>query len=640
MSNGTSSGRGVRDLGIPLIPANLNPEVRTGMPNAPPRSRYPERVHSPAMLTSEGPVRAPDRATGPAATRQRRRPHFYDPAPWLVGIVALGMRLATAASGPTDWDSVQYASAVHRFDVTHGLPQPPGYWLYIEAGRALEGVSGLSAVHALVVMAALASAVGAGLAVVAGRELGGWWMGAAAGAIVATSPFVWFNGSIVATYSFDMLACSLLIILAWRARPGSWHGVWAVAALGLLAGFRPSMVEAFVLLVLIAVIASTRRWGHLVMTPVVGAASVALWWVPMVLQQPGGAAAWLRATRIEIAGAAQSTSIFDTIAGGHLNFGTFAGYTVVALAPLAAVAAVAAVVLALRRAARHGRTGGERPGATGAEWAAPVWDHPWYQTKGAILGAAIIPPVAIVTLVQFATGGYLLAFLPASVIALLLPVATLNRRIGWDRTTSRYSPVWLTLTSLAVVVIVALGTQRFLSGNGVLPARWLRPTTGGLWLQQARYQAPYPDTRAAIERADTVDSALVGLGPLVNPARDVIVFDTLDGGATIYRNAGYALADIPIALIEPGQALYNEFHRVLYYARSSSVAVGPSGSVYLIASPALPGLASLVAQGYAIAVSTPRPIGDFQVWQILPNTSILGVSLVSRAGPKPLGKGI
>ncbi len=33
---------------------------------------------------------------------------------------------------------------------------------------------------------------------------------------------------------------SLLIILAWRARPGSWHGVGAVVALGLLAGFRQS----------------------------------------------------------------------------------------------------------------------------------------------------------------------------------------------------------------------------------------------------------------------------------------------------------------------------------------------------------------------------------------------------------------
>ena len=58
-----------------------------------------------------------------------------------------------------------------------------------------------------------------------------------------------------------------------------------------------------------------------------------------------------------------------------------------------------------------------------------------------ILGAAIIPPVLVVTLIQFAKGGYLLAYLPAAVILLLLPLGALNRtstpgraprRCGWS----------------------------------------------------------------------------------------------------------------------------------------------------------------------------------------------------------------
>ena len=572
-------------------------------------------------------------------------------APWLVAAATLVLRLATAARGPTDWDSAQYASAVDRFDVTHGSPQPPGYWLYVEAGRAVRALSGLGTIHSLVVVTAGASALGVGLAVVAGRDLGGRWTGIATGVIVATSPFAWFSGSIVATYSFDLVACPALIILAWRARPGSWHGVWAVVVLGLLAGFRQSIIQAFAVLAVIAIVASTRRWGRLTITALAGVASVALWLVPMVIQQPGGIHAWLRATRIEATGAAQATSILDHARGGHLNLGTFAAYTVVALAPLAAVALVGAVALMIRGLIRFLRSDTNSASVDpdfsdrhdhpiGAFGTDSGWHRPWYQAKGTILAAAIVPPVAIVGLIQFAKGGYLLAYLPAAVIALLLPVAALGRRVAQPGAAARYSPVWLVLTSLSVALVAALGTQRFIDGNGVLPQRWLRPTTGELWLQQARYQAPYADTRAAIVSADTIDAALKDLGPVVNPTRDVIVFDTVDGGANIYRNAGYALPTIPIALIQPGGVLYNQFHGALYYARGNSVAVAPSGSVFLVASPTIPGLASLTAQGYALPVSTPRPIGDYRVWQLLPGTTVLGVHLIPRSGPRSLGTGI
>ena len=173
----------------------------------------------------------------------------------------------------------------------------------------------------------------------------------------------------------------------------------------------------------------------------------------------------------------------------------------------------------------------------------------------------------------------------------------------------------------------------------MLPERWLRPS-GSLWIEQPRYQAPYADTLAAIRSADSVDTALGGLGPQVRPGRDVVVFDVPDGGSNLYRNAGWALPDDRIALIGPGYVLYNQLHGALYYASGATAEVGPSGSVFLVASPALPGLASLVAQGYALPVSTPLPIGGYRVWQVLPGVSILGVRIVARAGPRPLGHGI
>ncbi len=582
-------------------------------------------VVAPAETASSAPT-----MTRAERRRQARRPARLTAMPWIVALVTLVLRLLTAATGPTDWDSAQYAAAVGHFDVTHGQPQPPGYWLYVVAGRLIHQVTGLGTIHSLVLVAALASAAAAGLTAVAGRDLGGWWVGLAAGAIVATCPFAWFSGSIVATYSFDMLACALLIILAWRARPGSWHGVAAVVVLGILAGFRQSIVQSFAVLALVAVTGSTRRWTRLVVTVAAGAAAIGVWLVPMSLSQPGGFTTWLHATRTEATGAARSTSVLDHAAAGSANLGTFAAYTAVALGPLIVLALVAGVALGLRsltsspnRPGAPDRGGSAHPGTAG-------WRRPWYQTPTAVLGAAIVPPMALVALVQFAKGGYLLAYLPAAVIALLLPLAALNRGRWWG---------WMAITSVGIVVVAVLGAQRFLDGNGVLPQRWV-VLSGGLWFQQTRYQAPYADTRATIRSADTIDTALAGLGPSVDPGRDVVVFDTVDDGGAIYRNAGWALPADRVALVSPGAVVYNQQDGALYYASGDTIEVGPSGSAYLVASPALPGLASLIARGAARPVPTKLPIGDLRVWRIAPGTGILGVQVVATPGHRPLGTGI
>jgi 4-amino-4-deoxy-L-arabinose transferase-like glycosyltransferase len=554
--------------------------------------------------------------------------------PVLTGVIALVLRLLTAATGPTDWDSAQYAAAVGHYDVTHGQPQPPGYWLYVACGRLIHELFGLGVVHSLVVVSALASAAATGMTALAGRDLGGRWVGLAAGLIMATSPFVWFSGSIVATYSFDALACALLIDLAWRARPGSWHGIGAAVAFGLLAGFRQSIVQSFFLLALIAVVAATRRWTRLGVTVTAGVAAAAVWFVPMALEQPGGVAAWWRATRIESTGAAHATSVLDHAPGGATNLGTFAAYTVMALAPLAALTVLAALVLAIRRLV------GAHPAGRHTHRPLP---RPWYQRRIAILAAAILPPVALVSLVQFAKGGYALAYFPAATIALLLPVAAVIRRAR-----SGTAGLWLSIATVGVVAVAALSAQRFLDGAGVLPTNWTSSPAGkgglGLWVGQPRYQAPYADTRSAIDQSDQLDIGLRTLAPHLRFGRDVVVLDTLDGGVSFYRGAGWALPDARIALVAPGQVVYNEQGGALYYAEGTpagaSVAVGPSGSVVLVASPALPGLARLAAAGDLTLLSMARPIGDYRVWQVRPGVTILGVPVVERAGRRPLGGGV
>ncbi len=468
--------------------------------------------------------------------------------PLAIAAVTLVLRLLTAACRP---DRLGLGPVRLRAQPLRRDPRAattPGYWLYVTSGRFLHEIVGMGAIAGLVLVAALASAAAAGMTAVAGKDLGGWWVGLAAGAVVTASPFAWFSGSTVSTYSFDMLACSSLMVLAWRARPGSWHGLGAVVAFGLLAGFRQSIFQSFALLALIAVIGSTRRWSRLAITVLAGVASVGIWLVPMALEQPGGISAWARATWQEATGAARLTSVLDHAPGGATNLGTAAGYTVVALGPLALLSLAAGVALVVRRLVTGPAEPAGDPLAAPRVVAAnlrvlPRWTRPWYQGRTAILGAAIVPPVLIVTLVQFAKGGYLLAYLPAATIALLLPLGALGRALDRRRGGSqRVSRPWMVITSIGVVAVVALGAQRFLAGDGVLPDQWVR-SAGPVWLVQPRYQAPYLDTRATIRGADSIDGGLAALAPAVASGHDIVVFDDLDGGQNLYRDAGWALPD-------------------------------------------------------------------------------------------------
>ena len=618
-------------------PREWSPRPATAPPSLPPWRDDLTLQHRPVDIEAHRPTRSD-------LQRARRRRSHWVVVPWVLALGTLATRLLTGARGPTDWDSAQYASAANHFDVAHGQPQPPGYWLYVEAGRAVHVLTGMGVVASLVLVAALASAAGVGLTAVAGRDLGGPWVGLASGLVVATSPFVWFSGSTVSTYSFDMLTGALLIVLAWRARPGSWHGIGAVVALGLLGGFRQSDLLAFSVLALLAVIGSTRRWSRLGITVVAGAAAVAVWFVPMVLAQPGGFAAWLHATHTETSGAAAITSVLDHAAGAATNTGTFAAYTTLALAPLAVLAVLAVILVLFRKLVIPARPDAEAnaDGVVGADHTdhafrvGPEWVRPWYQSRAVVLGAAIVPPVLMVTLIQFAKGGYLLAYLPAAVIALLLPLGALTRS---RRDPGRLSPVWVVLASVLVGAVVLVGAGRFVAADAVIPDQWTSGTAS-LWLDQPRYQAPYPNTYAAIRSADTMDAALAALGHSVGSAGDVIVFDTVDGGDTLYRNAGWELPGPRIALVAPGTVLYNEQHGSLYYRPPNAITVGPGGSVLLVASPAMPGLASLTAHQQALPVTTQQLIGGYRVWSIRPGVSILGVPVLQSAGPRPLGSGI
>ncbi len=159
----------------------------------------------------------------------------------LTGAVAI-TRFVFRSHSLYDLDSVNFALAMQRFDPHVHQPHPPGYFLYICAGRLLN-----SAFHdanlALVVLSILASC---GVAMVLYKMTLDWFGPTAAqlaGIFFLFSPLAWFHGIVALTYIVEAFFSAFLGYLCWRIYCGRAGFILPAAiVLGVSAGVRPSSI--------------------------------------------------------------------------------------------------------------------------------------------------------------------------------------------------------------------------------------------------------------------------------------------------------------------------------------------------------------------------------------------------------------
>ncbi len=160
-----------------------------------------------------------------------------------------------------DWDAVAFADALHHFDVTCNQPHPPGFLLFVLAGRLAYALLHDEAA-ALCLVSAACSAAGVPLLAALGRRwlapaerrVWLWWW--------VTQPVFWFYGALPLTYAAESLVVLGLLVLLTRPRPapalvcgllfGLAGGVrvstWAMLGLPLLwllRGWRPAQWLTF-----------------------------------------------------------------------------------------------------------------------------------------------------------------------------------------------------------------------------------------------------------------------------------------------------------------------------------------------------------------------------------------------------------
>ena len=526
--------------------------------------------------------------------------------PILLFVAALGAYAVAAASWPTEWDSVSLVFGVDRFDVTQASPHAPGYWLYVAAGRLIRSVTPLGTADSLLAASALAAAGTVALGWVVGRAMGGRWLGAATAAVLLTSPFVAFYGASIATYPFDSLAGLVLLLLAFRSQPGSWHAPAAAAALGLAGGTRQSSLLLLAPLALVALVRGMRRAPSpvrvLLAAGAAGAAGLAVWAVPMAMEQPGGLAAvrehssqiWRQAVEV-------SSPVYGAPGDGvRYNLGQATGYTLAAIALLLPVTAVA-TVLARRTPA-------------GVALDAPPPPASSRLTPPLLLAVAALPPLLFVTVFHFGKAGYVLSYLPALVLLLLWPARTLTGRRR--------------LVATAVVAVAcAVQALRFAGAPGILPETFT--DTGSLWFTESRFGAPYRLTAAALRATDADVERYRALGHSFDPSTDELVFQYMNGGHR-FRHAMLTLPQFRAHYVQLGFHEWAASGRRWRHERDHVLELAPGARAVFVVDEPRTEMAELVNQGVATAVVLDT---GPTVYVVPPGVTVYGVALAT--GPAP-----
>jgi hypothetical protein len=212
----------------------------------------------------------------------------------LLFVLTVVSRLPFTSRVLYNWDSVQYALGTENFNVAYHQPHPPGYILYVAAGRALNSLTA-NANQSFIIVSILAS----GLAVAALYLFALRAMGRRNAVYVALllllNPVFWFYGEITSTYAIE---CLMAIMIGWacfRVRDGEAHlAPWVGFLIAIAAGIR----QTTALLLLPLVVFSLRRAParRLLAAAVVLVALTLAWLLPL-LHYSGGLEAYLEATR-------------------------------------------------------------------------------------------------------------------------------------------------------------------------------------------------------------------------------------------------------------------------------------------------------------------------------------------------------
>jgi hypothetical protein len=182
-----------------------------------------------------------------------------------------------------DFDSVSFALALDHFDITLQQPHPPGFPVYVAAGRLIRLlVSDPRA--ALTLLSAISGAVAVTTLAWLGTESGLPRAGLLAALWLMLLPIFWLTSEMALSDVPGLALVLLAVVCLWKGRRDAHWLVGGSALAGLCLGLRPQNAVPVALFGVDAVIAALRSrqnaWRSISLALLIGLLALLLWLIP------------------------------------------------------------------------------------------------------------------------------------------------------------------------------------------------------------------------------------------------------------------------------------------------------------------------------------------------------------------------
>jgi len=195
-----------------------------------------------------------------------------------------------------DWDSVNFAFGLDDFDVTKHWPHPPGYPVYIAAGKLVYSVIADHAA-ALTLVSSLSAASVASMFYLLERRYSDWPVALCATLIMALSPLFWLQSGLALTDMFGMVFVVGFLLVEGATTTTPRGVLLKRIACGLIAGLSLGARPHITLLIVVywclrATWTRPIEVGHVLTAVLAFAIGIAVWLIPASIATGGPEIYW------------------------------------------------------------------------------------------------------------------------------------------------------------------------------------------------------------------------------------------------------------------------------------------------------------------------------------------------------------